>query len=150
MPLFFQLAIAFIAGAILGGLFTLARGKGAAHPPDTRLENELRSQLLQRENELTAMRGESTESAAALARAEATSEAARKSLAETRALYDGHLREAKEAQEKALADLRQTFQALSADALRQNAPQFLQLANETFAKFQERAKGDLTTLSSIR
>ena len=39
--------------------------------------------------------------------------------------------------------MRQTFQALSADALRQNAPQFLQLANETFAKFQETAKGDL-------
>jgi DNA recombination protein RmuC len=42
--------------------------------------------------------------------------------------------------------LRQTFQALSADALRQNNPQFLQLAGQTFAKLQESAKGDLSTL----
>ena len=40
-------------------------------------------------------------------------------------------------------DLREAFRALSADALKQTAPQFLQLANETLAKFQETAKGDL-------
>ena len=41
--------------------------------------------------------------------------------------------------------MRETFKALSADALKQSAPQFLQLANETFGKFQETAKGDLAT-----
>jgi DNA recombination protein RmuC len=46
-------------------------------------------------------------------------------------------------QDKALADLREAFKALSADALKQTAPEFLRLANETFGKFQETAKGDL-------
>src|SRR5208283_688135 len=46
-------------------------------------------------------------------------------------------------QEKALVDLRDTFKALSADALKQNAPEFLRLAEQSFGKFQETAKGDL-------
>jgi DNA recombination protein RmuC len=143
MPLFAQLAIAFVAGAILGGLFGLLSSRRSVLPPDARLENELRQQLQQREKELDATRGQLTLSSTALATAEANRDAAQQLLGETRDLHAAHLREAKEAQEKALADLRQTFQALSADALRQNAPQFLQLANETFAKFQETAKGDL-------
>jgi DNA recombination protein RmuC len=53
------------------------------------------------------------------------------------------LAEARQTQEKALADLREAFKALSADALKQTQPQFLALANETLAKFQETAKGDL-------
>jgi DNA recombination protein RmuC len=44
-----------------------------------------------------------------------------------------------------LADLRETFKVLSADALQQSAPQFLQLAKETLGSFQESAKGDLAT-----
>jgi len=146
MPLFFQLAIAFVAGAFLGGLFGLLTGRRTVVPPDARLENELRQQLQQREKELDSARGQLTRSATALATAEANRDAAQQLLAETRDLHAANLRAAREAQEKALADLRQTFQALSADALRQNAPQFLQLANETFAKFQETAKGDLATL----
>ena len=53
------------------------------------------------------------------------------------------MRDAKAAQEKALADLRDTFKALSADALKQSAPEFLRLAEQSFGKFQETAKGDL-------
>jgi DNA recombination protein RmuC len=146
MPLFFQLAIAFVAGAFLGWLFGLLSGRRTVLPPDARLENELRQQLQQREKELDSTRGQLTRSTTALATAEANRDAAQQLLAETRDLHAANLRAAREAQEKALADLRQTFQALSADALRQNAPQFLQLANETFAKFQETAKGDLSTL----
>lgn len=146
MPLFFQLAIAFIAGAILGGLFGLLRGKNSALPPDARLENELRQQLQQREKELGEARAQLTDSAKALATATAMNEAAQKSLVETKELYERHLREAKEAQDKALHDMRQTFQALSAETLRQNAPQFLELANATFAKLQTGAKGELATL----
>jgi DNA recombination protein RmuC len=128
MPLLLQWAIAFVAGAFLGGVFVyLLRGK-----PDARLENELRQQLQQRDSELAAAREQSTRSATALATAEANRDAAQKTLAETR-----------EFRAKELAELREAFQALSADALRQNTPQFLQLANETFAKFQETAKGDL-------
>jgi DNA recombination protein RmuC len=40
-------------------------------------------------------------------------------------------------------DLREAFQALSAEALKQSAPEFLRLAEQTFGKFQESAKGDL-------
>ena len=53
------------------------------------------------------------------------------------------LREARAAQEKAVADLREAFKALSADALKQNAPEFLRLAEQSFGKFQEAARGDL-------
>ena len=146
MPLFFQLAIAFVVGAVFGWLIFRLSGSRTVLPPDNRLENELRQQLQQRESELNSTREQLTKTATSLAAAEANREAAQKMLAETRELNAAHLREAKEVQEKALVDLRQTFQALSADALRQNNPQFLQLANETFAKLQESAKGDLSTL----
>jgi DNA recombination protein RmuC len=146
MPLFFQLAIAFVVGAVLGWVIGRLGGRRPALPPDTRLENELRQQLQQREKELDSTREQLTKTATALATAEANRDAAQQLLAETRDLHAANLRAAKEAQEKALADLRQTFQALSADALRQNNPQFLQLANETFAKIQETAKGNLSSL----
>jgi DNA recombination protein RmuC len=143
MPQFFQLAIAFVAGGFLGWLFGLLSARRKVLPPDNRLENELRQQLQQREKELDSTRQQLSQTATALATAEATRHAAQQLLSETRDLHAANLCAAKEAQEKALADLRQTFQALSGEALRQNAPQFLQLANETFAKFQETAKGDL-------
>lgn len=111
--------------------------------PDARLEEELRQQLRQREQELESGREKITQTSAALAGAEANRDAAQRMLEESRTTHAENLRAAKEAQDKALADLREAFKALSADALRQTAPQFLQLANETFAKFQETAKGDL-------
>ena len=40
-------------------------------------------------------------------------------------------------------ELRQSFQALSAEALKSNNRAFLQLANETLERFQSEAKGDL-------
>ena len=40
-------------------------------------------------------------------------------------------------------ELRESFQALSADALKSNNQAFLQLANATLEKFQSEAKGDL-------
>ncbi len=51
--------------------------------------------------------------------------------------------ELKESHDRALAELKTAFAALSADALRQSAPEFLRLANETFSRFQESARGDL-------
>ena len=53
------------------------------------------------------------------------------------------LNEQKSLQEKASENLREAFKALSADALKQSAPEFLRLAEQTFGKFQETAKGDL-------
>jgi DNA recombination protein RmuC len=96
------------------------------------LEEELRQQVGQRETEVAQLRGQLTETSNARASAEARHASADQMLVEQRALQD-----------KALADLREAFKALSADALKQTAPEFLRLANETFGKFQETAKGDL-------
>jgi len=143
VPLGIQLAIAALVGAGLGFLFgwLYCRGRGVA--PDDRLANELRQQLSQREGELTKLRAELTGASTARAAAEASRAAADKLLADQRAIHEKTLQEAKAAQEKALADLREAFKALSAEALKQSAPEFLRLANETFGKFQETAKGDL-------
>ena len=141
MPLGIQLAIAFIIGGALG-LFIGWR-LGARRPPtggipfaneefESPLENELRQQIIRRENELTQLRAQLTETGNARAAAEAKLTATEKMLVEQRALQD-----------KALIDLREAFKALSADALKQSAPEFLRLAEERFGKFQETAKGDL-------
>ena len=129
MPVGFQLALAALAGLVVGWLIGRARSGGG---PDSRLENELRQQIGQRETELALLRSQLTESGNARAAAEAKHAASEKMLVEQRALQD-----------KALADLREAFKALSADALKQTAPEFLRLAEQSFGKLQETAKGDL-------
>jgi DNA recombination protein RmuC len=135
--------IGLAAGAVLFWFAGFFYGRRSGAPADTRLEEELRQQAQQKERELAEVRqqfNKATESAAAT---EAKREAAERLLTEIREAHAQNLRSAKEAQDKALLDLREAFRALSADALKQTAPQFLQLANETLAKFQETAKGDL-------
>jgi len=129
LPVGIQLAIAALAGLVVGWLIGRARGRSG---PDSRLENELRQQIGQRESELNQVRAQLTESGNARAAAEARHAAADKMLVDQRTMQD-----------KALADLRDTFKALSADALKQSAPEFLRLAEQSFGKFQETAKGDL-------
>jgi DNA recombination protein RmuC len=143
VPEIVPIAIAFLIGGLLGWLGCWLSRRNRPLQPDARLEEELRQQLRQREQELESGREKITQTSAALAGAEANRDAAQRMLEESRTTHAENLRAAKEAQDKALADLREAFKALSADALRQTAPQFLQLANETFAKFQETAKGDL-------
>ena len=104
---------------------------------------ELRQQIARREGELVGLRSNLMESESARAAAEAKREAAEKMLTEQRARHERALAEAKTAQDQALADLRDAFKALSADALKQTAPEFLRLAEQSFGKFQETAKGDL-------
>lgn len=135
------LGVGVCLGALLGWLWGTRRPTAA--PADTRLEAELRQQLSQREAEAAALRQQLAQTQAAQAAAEAQRDAAQQLLAEQKALHEQTLREARQAQEKALADLRDTFKALSAEALKESAPEFLRLANETLAKFQEAAKGDL-------
>ena len=53
------------------------------------------------------------------------------------------LTELRAANEQAMKVLRDQFKALAAEALSANTPEFLRLANETFAKFQATASGDL-------
>jgi DNA recombination protein RmuC len=145
MSLGAQLFLAFLIGSGLGWLIgtLMARGKQTVAPSDQRLENELRQQLQQRESELSQLRSEAVSIKTSLATAEAQKTSAEKLLAEQRALHDRALIEAKEAQTKALVDLREAFKALSADALKQTAPEFLRLAEQSFGKLQEAAKGDL-------
>jgi len=124
--------IALAFGGLLGFfLGWLMRGRNAA-APDSRLENELRQQVGQRETELARLRAQLTETGNARAAAEARHAASEKMLAEQRVLQD-----------KALSDLREAFKALSADALKQTAPEFLRLAEQSFGKLQESARGDL-------
>ena len=143
MPLAVDLAIAFVLGGLAGGLLVFFLLRRPAVPPDNRLEEELRHQLQQREGELAGNRQQITSLNGALAEAKARQESAERMLAESRELFAANLRTAKEAQDKALADLRETFKALSAEALEKSAPQFLRLANETFAKLQAGADGNL-------
>lgn len=133
-------ALGLLLGFVIGWLLRALRQPAAV---DTRLENELRQQLSQRESDLGQVRSQLAETGNARATAEAKQAAAEELAAEQRQLHEQNLREAKLAQDKALADLRDTFKALSADALKQTAPEFLRLANETLGRFQESAKGDL-------
>jgi DNA recombination protein RmuC len=130
MPLGIELFIALVIGGALG--FLGGWLKWAGKNSDARLESELRQQLAQRELELQQTRTQVMEAGNARAAAAAKQSAAENSLAEQKIL-----------QEKALADLKDTFRALSADALKQSAPEFLRLAEQTFGKLQESAKGDL-------
>jgi DNA recombination protein RmuC len=141
MLLVIQLLLALLAGIALGIFIGWLLWRGAR--ADERLENELRQQLAQRDADLAQTRGQLSQTNASLATAQANQAAAEKILAEQKQLHEQTLRDARAAQDKALADLRDTFKALSADALKQSAPEFLRLAEQSFGKFQETAKGDL-------
>jgi DNA recombination protein RmuC len=140
MPLGIQIAIAFALGGGLGLLIGWLIGSRrrptgvqfANEEFENPLENELRQQIARREEELAQLRSQLTEANNARAAAEARHAATEKMLVEQHTL-----------QEKALADLRDTFKALSADALKQSAPEFLRLAEQSFGKLHETAKGDL-------
>ncbi len=129
--------IGLLAGWLLG-----ARRQTVA-PADSRLEADLQQRLAQRETELKQAGEQLTQTKTSLATAQANQAAAEKILAEQKLLHEQTLRDAKLAQEKAIADLREAFKAMSAEALKQSAPEFLRLAEQSFGKFQETAKGDL-------
>jgi DNA recombination protein RmuC len=139
----YWLLLGLALGGTLGGLIGWLFGNRRPAASDTRLEEELRQQLAQREAERAALQEQLTQSLAGQASASAQRDAAQKLLLEQRALQEETSRTAQLAQDKALNDLRDTFKALSADALKQTHPEFLRLANETLARFQEGAKGDL-------
>jgi DNA recombination protein RmuC len=131
-PLIYLL-LGVVLGAAAGALIGWLWGGRQAELP-------LRQQLTQREAELNQTRADLQ---TAQAQAEARREAAEKALVEQQRFFEQNLQTVRQAQEKALLDLRDTFKALSADALKETQPQFLQLANAAFAKLQESAKGDL-------
>ena len=150
MPNLVQLLIALALGAgaglVIGWLLGTRQPAAPAAPApnaNAGLETELRQQLAQRDTDLARTRDQLTQSQTDLATAQANQSAAEKMLTSQKELYAQAQADAKAAQEKALADLRDTFKALSADALKQSAPEFLRLAEQSFGKFQETAKGDL-------
>ena len=134
------LAVGVVFGLVIGWL--LPR-KPSGTPADSRLETDLQQRLAQRESELKQAGEQLAQLQVKAATAEARQTAAEKILAEQKQLHEQNLRDTKAAQDKALADLRDTFKALSADALKQSAPDFLRLAEQSFGKLQETAKGDL-------
>jgi len=138
-----QIAVAFTVGGGLGLLIGWLLTNRRTTPSDSRLENELRQQLIQRESELKLGAEQLSLARTSLATAQANQAAAEKILADQKLLHEQNLRETRAAQEKSIADLREAFKALSADALKQTAPEFLRLAEQSFGKFQEAAKGDL-------
>lgn len=146
MPNEIYLLIGLGVGLLIGlaGGWILGLLKSKATSSDNRLEEELRAQLQQREKELIELRQQWSEIKTQLATAEANQEASQHLLNETKQSFQQNWEAAKVSQEKALLDLRETFKALSADALKQTQPEFLRLANETLGKFQETAKGDLS------
>jgi DNA recombination protein RmuC len=135
------LLLGIVIGVVVGWLLGALRRQSV--PPDDRLSAELRQQLANREGELEQGRNDLGAARTAAATAQANQAAAEKLLADQRTLHEKALADARAAQDKALADLRDAFKALSADALKQTHPEFVRLANETFAKFQATAQGDL-------
>ncbi len=140
-----NLLIGFAIGGILCFIIGWLWGsrKRPVGSSDNRLEEELRQQVTQKESELVKLRSQLTEATNARASAEAKQAAAEKLLVEQREWHEKALLEAKELQAKALVDLRDAFKALSSDTLKQSAPEFLRLAEQSFGKLQETAKGDL-------
>ncbi len=109
--------------------------------------DQQRSQAMQEATglaaELKAASGRLAIFSASLATAEANFRAAEEKNLESKRGHEEQFRALKQTHEKALADLRDAFKALSADALQASQPEFLRLANETMSKFNESAKGDL-------
>jgi len=101
----------------------------------------LRNDLAQTQNRLATATAEGAAAKANLVEQQRVHEESERNLRETHTQWVTELRNS---QEKALHELKQSFAGLSADALKQNGPEFLRLANETFTRFQESAKGDLS------
>ena len=121
----------------------LAATEARRNAADCQVE-EVRATLRAREAELADTALKLTQTGHQLAATQAQLAGANKFLTEQRELHERQALEAKATQDKALADLREAFKALSADALKQTQPEFLRLANETLGKFAESAKGDLS------
>lgn len=140
-PLYLLLGLSVGVGLGLAIGWLLGRSRNA--PADTRLENELRQQIGQKESELERLRTHLTEADNARAAAEARQKAADTLAARQSEMHERAMQEARANQEKALAELRASFKALSLDTLRELQPQFIERVTETVARLQEGAKGDL-------
>jgi DNA recombination protein RmuC len=140
IPALIGLTVGALFGALLGWLLGL---RAAGNQPDHPLLLELRQQLTQRDQAIVQLREDTAQARLAIASAQAGQQTAEQLLVEERRMNERQLADTRAMQELALKDLRDTFKALSLDALKQTHPEFLRLATETFARFNETAKGDL-------
>jgi len=125
---------ALIVGGLVGFIIAARKGREAQARADAagRIEAELRGQVQQRDAELAATR----EKLSVAERNAAAGEAGAKAAAQ-------RIEEQQKQHETAIANLREAFKALSADALKETQPEFLRLANETFEKLARTAEGNL-------
>lgn len=117
-------ALALLAGLCLGWFLGSSRARMTEGERRTRAEADaesLRTQLAEKD------RLQSTR------------------LAEQDAFFQRQLAQQQTNHEQALSALKESFKALSADALKENTPAFLALARENFGRLQAEAKGDLDT-----
>jgi DNA recombination protein RmuC len=128
LPHFLTALISVIVGAAL--VWLLARNQAA-------VAEERRRQLAEENQRLLGERDTARSEGVRLTAAHA---ALSSELAAERAAASEKLRALTDAHERLKAE----FKALSADALRANNESFLKLAQSTFEKLQETAKGDLT------
>jgi len=112
--------------------------------PQDGLEAELRQQIASSQQTVEELRSSLEKERNQKAQAEARLEAAESYRTEQDQLHEKHLTTLKEDHRKALEGLKESFKALSNDALKETHPAFLQLAKETFATLQESARGDLS------
>lgn len=146
MELILAVIVGAVAGAFAAYFSARLRAQAALHSAeqenarlaglqalnDSQL-SELRSQRERLEEELRATRSRLGEQNTALAQAETR-------LAEQASAAERQMAELKDLH----ARFQDSFKALSSDALRNNNTQFLELARETLAKYQEGAQGDLS------
>lgn len=145
--------IFFIVGTFLGGLaiwfvsrarrdYEFRRGRSESETELAILTERLAGKELQFEELRNSLSSEAVENSQL--RLDQAQMQARLSAAETRLEEERKSNQEKiELLDEAQTKLADAFKALSADALRSNNQQFLDLANVTLQKFQETAKGDL-------
>lgn len=127
-----------LAGAFFGWLLTLLALSGRR----ARLEERIKAE----ERRVTELEARHAATASEAAQSEANGQALRTQLAELRTRLEDESRAAAEKQallDRAEQRLADTFKALSSDALKSSAEQFLQLAKASLQSHTEEAKGDL-------
>ncbi len=127
-----------LAGAFFGWLLTVLALSGRR----ARLEERIKAE----ERRITELEARHAATASEAAQSEANGQALRTQLAEMRTRLEDESKAAAEKQallDRAEQRLADTFKALSSDALKSSAEQFLQLAKTSLQSHTEEAKGDL-------
>jgi DNA recombination protein RmuC len=143
------LLIGLLIGAAFGaGIgWLLGARQGASRPVDDSgqqaLIGEHKSQAERAAAEARELQTRLSATEKDLATAEANRAAAEKLLADQKVIHTRALEEATAARHRAIDELKDAFKGLSSEALAKSHPEFLRQAGETFARFQETAKGDL-------